>query len=128
MKKWSIILLSLAAILGVISVMFYIPTAHDDAVARTNKKRIMTLVKIGDNLVEAEEILRRAGFRLAYESPIKPTINEDYFQQLVVVRGGGPNLFDTVSYVTRCSMPFSHKESPCVAINAALDGIITKIE
>ena len=126
MKAGKVLLLT-AAIMGIIGAIIYIPVARDDAEARMNKKRVMSLIKIGDDLDKAEEILRNAGFKLAYKSPIKPTVKEDYFQQLVRVRDGGPNLFDKLSETFGRPMPFTHKESPYVAINAGLDGVITEI-
>jgi len=127
MRKWGIVLLLAATMMGIIGASVYLPVARDDAEARTNIKRVMSLIKVGDDLGEAEKILRNAGFKLVYASPIKPTVKEDYLHQLVVVSNRGPNFFDTLSYVTSHPMPFTHKESSWVAINASLDGVITEI-
>ena len=121
----------LIAIIAIVlfSLILYIPIWLNDAEARENRARVNQLISVGHNLDEAQRVLRESGFKLSYDEPIKPTINKDYFQQLVVVGETRPNSFETFAYAAGISwMPFTHSESPYVIINASLDCIITSIK
>lgn len=125
-KKGCLIILIVPAL---VCVLLYIPIWSADTKARQNRDRVNALISIGQNLNEAQQILRDSGFKLSYEEPIKPTINKDYFQQLVIVGETQPNSFESFAYAAGLSwMPFTHSESPYVIINASLDGTITDIE
>ena len=114
---------------ALISVLLYIPIWNADAEARQNRARVNVLISVGQNLDEAQRILRDSGFTLYYDEPITPTINKDYFQQLVIVGETRPNSFESFAYATGLSwMPFTHSESPYVIIDASLDGTITDID
>ena len=121
-------LIALIAVI-LISVAIYIPIWNNDAEARRNRDRVNELISVGQNFDEAQRILRDSGFRLSYDEPIKPSINKDYVQQLVIVGDTQPNLFESFAYAAGISrMPFTHCESPYVIINADLDGNITGID
>lgn len=121
-------LIALATLLLVV-VAFYLPVWIDDAEARRNRARVNELISLGQNLGEAQKILRDAGFRLYHDQPVTPTINKDYYQQLVIVGDTRPNAFETIAYTVGLSwMPFTRSESPYVVIDADLDGIITDID
>ena len=125
-KKFGLITLILAVL---VSVGLYVPVWIDDAEARRNRARVKELVSLGQDLDEAQRALRDAGFRLSYDEPIKPTVNQDYQQQLVIVGKTQPNAFETFAYAAGLSWrPFTHSESPYVIINASLDGRITNID
>lgn len=128
MKKFKkIFLISLSAILA-LSILGYIPIWKNDMEARKNREQVYGLVEIGDDLELAQEKLRKAGFRLMYDNPITPTIDRDYFQQLVIIGNTRPNFFETMGYTMQARwMPFTHSESPYVIISATLDGEITRI-
>ena len=114
---------------ALISVLLYIPIWNADAEARQNRARVNELISVGQNLDEAQRILRDSGFALYYDEPITPTINKDYFQQLVIVGETRPNSFESFAYAAGLSwMPFTHSESPYVIIDASLDGTITDID
>ena len=116
-------MIALAILIG------YIPVWREDAITRQNRSRVLELVKVGQELEKAEHRLRNAGFKLLYDQPITPTVNEDYLQQLVIVGETRPNTFETIGYVTQASwIPFTHSESPYVKINASLEGIITEVD
>ena len=114
--------------IGVLTIILYIPIWLDDAQARQNRGRVNNLIKVGQDLDDAELILKDAGFRLMYEQAIAPTVNKDYLMQIVTVGETQPNAFETFAYVTNLSwIPFTHSESPYVIINANWDGKITEI-
>lgn len=120
--------IALAAV-ALISVILYIPIWINDAAARRNRIQVNELISVGQNLDQAQRILRNSGFKLSYNEPIKPTIKEDYFQQLVIVGETQPNSFEMFAYAAGLSwMPFTHSESPYVTINASLNGNITDID
>lgn len=126
-KPLKICLIILAA-LCVLSAVLYYPIQRDDTQTRLNRKRLKDIVTVGQNLKYAEQILMDAGYQLEYSDAIKPTINQDYLQQLVLVGPRQPNIFETIAYTTGLSwMPFTHSEAPYVIINANLDGKITEI-
>lgn len=129
MKKASKICLIIFGVLVVITILGYIPIWRHDALARENKGRVNKIIEIGQNLGEAEQILRNAGFQLMHDEAIAPTVDKDYLQQLVVVGETQPNGFESFAYAAQLSwMPFTHSESPYVIINATLDGAIIKIK
>lgn len=101
----------------------------DDALARENRKRVHELVVVGQDLGVAEELLKNAGFELMFEEAITPTVAKDYLSQFVIVGKTTPNIFDSVAYAAQVPwIPFNHKESPYVVIDARLDGEIFDIE
>lgn len=125
-KKVCIIVFLAAAL---ISVLLYVPIWIDDAEARRNREQVYSLISVGQDFDEAQQILLDSGFELFYEEPIKPTINEDYYQQLVIVGETQPNMFESFGYAADILwMPFTHTESPYVVINASLEGTITEID
>ena len=118
--------------LGVIAVLctlIYIPLWLDDAAAKRNKDRVNKLVQMGADLRASEQILKNNGFRLMYEKPITPTFTQDYLQQIVIVGSERvPNAFESFAYAAQLPwMPFTHRESPYVIIDATLQGRITEI-
>jgi hypothetical protein len=114
--------------IGVLTIILYIPIWLDDAQARQNRGRVNNLIKVGQDLGDAELILKDAGFRLMYEQAIAPTVNKDYLLQMVTVGETRPNAFESFAYAAQLSwMPFTHSESPYVGIHATLDGKITEI-
>ena len=122
------ICLFIFALLCVLSAVLYYPIQRDDTQTRHNKERVRNIVAVGQNLKHAEEMLMDAGFQLEYSEAIKPTVNEDYLQQLVLVGPRQPNAFESIAYTADLSwMPFTHSEAPYVIINADLDGKITEI-
>lgn len=126
MKKICTIVLGLAVILTVAG---YIPIWQADAEAKRNRDRVCKLIKIGDNLYEAQESLKQAGFELYHEKPIKPTIAEDYFQQLIIVGDTDYNFFEVHAYILGLDWaPFVRHELPYVVVDAKLTGEITRIE
>lgn len=121
----------LIAIIAVVlvCVLRYIPIWSADAEARRNRDSVNELISVGQDLNEAQRILRDSGFALYYQEPIKPTINKDYFQQLVIVGDTQPNSFESFAYAAGLSwVPFARIESPYVIIHASLDGRITDID
>ena len=115
--------------IALISVLLYIPIWNADAEARQNRARVNELISVGQNLDEAQRILRDSGFALYYVEPITPTINKDYFQQLAIVGETRPNSFESFAYAAGLSwIPFTHSESPYVIIDASLDRTITDID
>ena len=121
-------LITLIAV-ALVSVILYVSVWIDDAKARENRSQVNDLIAVGQDLDEAQRILQAAGFRLLYSQPIKPTGDESYSQQLVIVGNTQPNLFETIGYVFSSSwMPSTHTESPYVIIEANLDGTITRID
>ena len=129
MKKVLIFGLILTGLLGLLALLLYVPVWQEDARARSNRAKVYELIAVGHNLDDAEAALIDAGFELAYDEPITPTLYNDYYQQLVVVRKTEPNAFDTLAYATDCDcVPFTHQESPYVIINADLDGTITRVD
>lgn len=112
-----------------ISLLIYIPIWIDDSAARKNRAHVSTLIRIGQNLDEAERILKDARFRLLHDKPIAPTINKDYLHQIVIIGNPKPNIFETIAYSTELPwMPFIHSESPYLVIDATLAGTITGIK
>jgi len=129
MKKASKFCLIVLGALVVVTILGYIPIWRNDALARENKDRVNELVEVGQNLGEAEQILKDAGFQLVHDEAIAPTINKDYLQHLVIVGETQPNRFESFAYAAQLPwMPFTHSESAYVAIKATLDGTITKID
>ncbi len=125
-KKGCLVML---IVLTLTSVILYIPIWNDDAEVRRNRDRVNELISVGQNLDEAQRILRDAGFRLRFDEPIKPTVNKDYLQQLVIVGETQPNSFESFAYASGILwMPFTHSESPYVIINANFNGTITGID
>lgn len=115
-------------LIAAISLLLYIPIWQDDAEARENRVKVYELITVGQNLDDAQGRLRKAGFKLVYDEPITPTIDEDYLLQLVIVGETKPNTFESFAYAAELSwMPFTHSESAYVIINANLDGTITRI-
>ena len=115
--------------IALISVLLYIPIWNAHAEARQNRARVNELISVGQNLDEAQRILRDSGFALYYDEPITPTINKDYFQQLAIVGETRPNSFESFAYAAGLSwIPFTHSESPYVIIDASLDRTITDID
>ena len=115
--------------LALLSVILYIPVWIDDAEARRNRDRVNNLISVGQDFDEAQRVLRDAGFQLVYGSPIKPTIAEDFFSQLVIVGDTRHNAFETIGYVIDVSwMPFTRTESSYVHIRASLEGVVTDID
>lgn len=114
----TVCLIALVAV-GLISVILYVPIWINDAEARRNRDRVNNLISVGQDFDEAQRILRDSGFELSYDEPIKPTINEDYFHELVIVGETQPNIFETFGYAAGLSwVPFTHTESPYVIIRA----------
>ena len=126
-KPLKIFTLAFVLLCGLCTALYY-PVQRDDNQTRLEKQRLRSIVVVGQNLNYAEQILMDAGFRLEYTKLIKPTVNQDCLQQLVLVGPKKPNFFETIAYTTQISwMPFTHSESPYVIINASLDGKITEI-
>lgn len=129
MKKAIKISLIALVVMTVISILVYIPIWREDALARKNKSRVEQLIKVDQNLNQAEVILKQAGFRLLYEEPIAPTINKDYLQQIVIIGDTRLHAYESLVYELQIPwMPFMRNESPYVVINATLDGSITDIK
>ena len=83
---------------------------------------------VGQQLSEAENILTKKGFRLMYDEPVTPTANKNNLQQIVIFGETQPNIFETFAYTTQLTwVPFTHKESQYLVIDANLNGIITGI-
>ena len=112
----------------VVAVMMYLPVWVDDFEARSNKEEVLRLVHVGQDISEAEAILKENDFRLYHDEPITPTYDESYLQQLVIVGNTQPSFFESISYATGIWMPFTSGESPYLIINADLDGVITEID
>lgn len=115
--------------LAFISLVLYIPVWQDDAKSRHNKIIVNDMITVGQNLDEAQRKLKNAGFKLMYDTPIKPTANKDYLSQIVIVGANRPNIFESFAYAADLSwFPFTHSESAYVIIRADLEGEITSIE
>ena len=112
----------------VVADVIQVPVRNQDARRRRNIDRVHGIVVVGQHLTDAEQRLATAGFEMLYSEPIKPTVNKDYQQQLVIVGNTVPNIFESLAYAWQFSwMPFTHSESPYVVIDADLDGTITKV-
>src|SRR5210317_307888 len=81
-----------------VTVIMYIPVWLDDAEARSNKEKVRSFISVGQDLSEAEILLRDQDFKLVYEKPIAPTYDQSYLQQLVVVGNTQPNFFEAIAY------------------------------
>jgi len=127
-KRLKIGFLSALLVVG-LSLLFYIPIWQDDAEARRNRTHVHEMISVGQDLYAAEVLLKNAGFKLMYDRPITPTVNENYLEQLVIIGETQSNGFETFAYIVGLAwMPFTHSESPYVVINAGLDGEIIKIK
>lgn len=129
MKKAKKVLLVSIGVLLAMTVLGQILIWKDDMEARENRQQVYDLVQVGDDLKSEQKELKDAGFKLRYEEPITPTINNDYLEQLVIIGDTQPNFFETLKYTTEAPwMPFVHGESPYVIINATLEGEITRLK
>ena len=129
MNKKTKYLLIVFGILGIVFILGHIPIWIDDHATRKNKAKVRELIRVGNNLNEAEVIIKNAGFKLMYDKPITPTYDKSYLQQIVIVGSASINVFETFAYVAQLSwMPFTNNESSYLVINASLDGTITEIE
>jgi len=127
-KKIKISLITFGT-LFIIFTLGHIPVWIDDSKARDNKAIIKEMISVGSDLNKAEIIIKKAGFKLMYDSPITPTYDKSYLSQLVIVGNTQPNIFETIGYAAQLPwMPFTSNESPYLIIDATLDGKITEIE
>ena len=116
------------AFLSALAAVINSPIRCEDNLRRHSKTQACEIIRIGQNMAEAERLLSASGFKLEYEEPVTPTVNRDYLQQLVIVGDAQPNLFESLAYSWQFSwMPFTHSESPYIVIDADLDGTITEI-
>lgn len=128
MKNPAKICLVFGVIIAAIAILGYIPIWQDDMAARRNRERVSGMIAVGENLYEAEKKLRGAGFDFMHAEPIAPTVNKDYLQHIVIVGSAHPNTFESFAYAAQVQwMPFVHRESPYVIIDATLEGKITEI-
>jgi hypothetical protein len=129
MNKKSKYVLIVIGVLGIAFILGHIPIWIDDYAARKNKAKVRELISVGQDLSEAEGIIKNTGFRLMYDKPITPTYDKSYLQQIFIVGSTSINVFESFAYAAQLSwMPFTHNESPYLVINASLDGTITEIE
>ena len=96
--------------------------AVEDRQVRAERERVHALIHVGQDLAEAQEVLRENGYGFYSETP---TRYRSYQQLLVIVGDPEPSSLDTLFY-TLGSNPF-RSESPYANISASLDGVITKI-
>lgn len=128
MKKTLKVCLIVALVFVAISILLYIPIWQDDAASRRNRKEVHGLINVGQDLSEAEVVLKHSGFKLEHDKPITPTINGDHLSQMVIIGDTRPNGFETFAYTAGLTwMPFTHSESSYVIIDADLNGKITRI-
>lgn len=113
----------------VMGVLLHIPIWRADAAARRERQKVYQLVSVGQDLADAESKLKAAGYELFYDQPIKPSINKDYYQQLVIVGDTQPRGLESFAYAINASwMPYTRSESSIVIINAGLDGRIREVD
>jgi hypothetical protein len=121
-------ILIVVTVLSTLIIAISIKVWWEDDKARENKILIRKLIGAGQQISEAENILKKTGYRLMYDEPIKPTTNKDYLQQIVIIGETQPNIFETFAYATQSNwVPFTHKESQHMVIDATLNGVITEI-
>ncbi len=94
---------------------------------RAERSRVHRLIEPARTIEEAESILRDAGYKLAYDEPLRPTQKGDYLQQLVKIGDAEPSVIDSIAYVTGWPNPF-YLASPYVVIDAETDGTILRID
>lgn len=85
------------------------------------------MIQKGDLLEERQQVIREHGFDLVYETPIWPTLGEDYQQQLVKLAERDITWLDTLCYVTGMNNPMA-TASVYVAIDADADGVVIRVE
>ena len=131
MKK---ILTGIAIFAGTLLVIAAVPVGvlfhrrqKEDVVLRAARVRVHALVRVGQDIGEAQKILKNNGYRLVYDKPIRPTKARDYMSQLVIIGDTMPTRDDTFFYVLGRPNPF-REQSPYVAIDADTDGVIMSIE
>lgn len=95
---------------------------------RSEKAKVYSLVSVGQNIHEAEGILRNAGYKLTHSTAKHMTKNKDYVQQIIQVGSVSPTASDTFFYtITGGNNPF-RLESDYIVMEAGNDGVITKVE
>ncbi len=92
------------------------------------RDHVHTLVSEGQDIADAQRILRDKGYRLLYDKPRHVTQAKDYVVQQVVIGDNRIKPSDTFFYALTGGRNPLRKESPYVMIEAGNDGIITKVE
>ncbi len=88
------------------------------------RARVCGLIRVGQSIVDAQENLRRSGFRFHSDTPTRFL---DYQELLVIIGDTTPSRLDTLLYVIGRGNPL-RTESPYVSIAASPDGLITEIK
>ena len=125
------LLIGLTVVLAIVGILvggLLFSNSAEDAELRRERNKVYALIEVGQNLSEAEGILRRSGFELYHDGPIQPTIDKDYLQQLVIIGDATPSGTDTFFYSLTGGANPLRDESPYVIIGATNDGAITRIE
>lgn len=95
---------------------------------KKNRFKVNNLIYVGQNLIEAQDILKKEGFILVYEEPVDSTGLGQHVHQSVIIGDRMPNIDETFFYVlTGGVSPFAG-ESPYVGIEANIEGKIISIE
>ena len=94
---------------------------------RHHKSRVLSVVRIGDKISDAQQAVRDRGYQLTYGEPLDQTGTGEEWIQIVNLFYSSPTALDTLWYVTTGgSPPFARSASRLVIVSDA-DGIVTKI-
>lgn len=127
-RRYVIALIVVGAMLG-IGFLLQVPIWQEDAKVRKEKVKIRQLIAVGQDLDQAEAVLISSGYQLYYDDAIKPTYDESYYSQLVIVGQSRPMGLESLAYAIDLSwMPFTRSESAYLMIEADLDRTITDID
>jgi hypothetical protein len=126
MKKRIITVLAVTILIASI-----ITTSSGCAVFQTRKlksqrARVNSLISVGQDIAQAQDILKANGFKATYENPITPTKDGDYLMQIVSL-DVPRTVDDTFFYVLTGGDNPLRRESRHVIIEARTNGIITKL-
>ena len=119
-KQLAVLFCVVALLVGLVA--FYQQNSDQRKVAAM-RMRMNELVEVGNDIFEAEELLRTEGFRIT-ASPRFATKNQDYYQ-MVVDFGVRPSTLATIRY----TLELGGSESSIYGIiEANSKGKITKVE
>ena len=94
---------------------------------KKDRSKVNNLIYVGQNFIEAQDILKKEGFKLVDEYPIDSTGLNQHVNQLVIIGDRVPDIDETFFYVYGCGRsPFAL--NPYVGIEASIEGKITSIE
>lgn len=114
----------LVAILAWLVLIPVIGYAWDNRQLQAERCRVHSLIRVGQSIVDGQEILRQSGYRFHRDTPTRFL---DYQQLLVIIGDPTPSMLDKLCYVVGLTNPL-RTESPYVVIAASLDGVITKVD